>query len=66
MNSYGSQPPLVNTDNNQVYIGADYTTSGAPRRSVRLKSNDDYGVGTLIVVDIQHMPGGICGTWPAL
>jgi hypothetical protein len=34
------------------------------RESVRLEGKKDYNHG-LFVLDIKHMPGGICGTWPA-
>ncbi|KAH8821868.1 concanavalin A-like lectin/glucanase domain-containing protein [Xylogone sp. PMI_703] len=57
---------LVYTSNNQVYLGVDHTTvnpSGG-RSSVRLSSDIPYNKG-LFVADIAHMPGGICGTWPA-
>lgn len=58
---------LINTNNNQVYMGVDYSTiAQAPgRASVRLASTATYNHG-LIILDLEHMPGGICGTWPAL
>jgi hypothetical protein len=34
------------------------------RMSVRLESKQSYNQG-LIIADIAHMPGSICGTWPA-
>ncbi|KAJ4344972.1 hypothetical protein N0V95_006050 [Ascochyta clinopodiicola] len=34
------------------------------RESVRLEGKKEYNKG-LFVLDIKHMPGGICGTWPA-
>ena len=34
------------------------------RESVRLEGKKDYNKG-LFVLDIKHMPGGVCGTWPA-
>jgi hypothetical protein len=52
-----------------VYIGVDHNnvygacTPGRP--SVRIESKVAYNHG-LIIADIWHMPGGICGTWPAL
>lgn len=57
---------MVGTDN---YIGVDYTTAltvagGVGRGSVRIESKKTYNKG-LFIVDIKHMPGGICGTWPA-
>lgn len=48
-------------------MGVDFknVASGRGRSSVRLTSNKAYDSG-LIIADIEHMPGGICGTWPAL
>ncbi|KAK4690975.1 hypothetical protein P7C71_g5929, partial [Lecanoromycetidae sp. Uapishka_2] len=57
---------LINTNNNQVYMGVDSTNvaSGSGRTSVRITSNTAYNHG-LFILDLAHMPGGICGTWPA-
>ncbi|MCJ1255374.1 hypothetical protein MMC24_003190, partial [Lignoscripta atroalba] len=57
---------LINTNNNVAYMGVDSTNkaSGRGRTSVRLTSNKAYNQG-LVVLDLAHMPGGICGTWPA-
>ena len=38
------------------------TPQGRP--SVRLTSKKSYQFG-LFILDVLHMPGGICGTWPA-
>lgn len=48
-------------------MGVDTTNvaSGRGRNSVRLNSKKHYDAGSLIVLDIAHMPGSICGTWPA-
>lgn len=35
------------------------------RRSVRITSKESYVRG-LIVLDLAHAPGSVCGTWPAL
>jgi hypothetical protein len=55
---------LINTNNNQVYMGVDYTdvvsTSSAGRASIRVSSNTAYTHG-LFIADIAHMPGSICG-----
>ena len=50
-----------------IYIGTDHTdvASGRGRNSVRLSSKKTYTRG-LIILDLQHMPGGQCGSWPAL
>jgi hypothetical protein len=57
---------LINTNNGQVYLGVDYTTVNplAGRASVRITSNQGYTHGVFIA-DIAHMPGSICGVWPA-
>jgi hypothetical protein len=48
-------------------MGVDHTkvASGAGRASVRLTSKKSYNHG-LVMLDLAHMPGGTCGTWPAL
>jgi hypothetical protein len=52
--------------NNAVYLGVDHTTVNPTggRGSVRVTSNKAYTHG-LFIADISHMPGGICGVWPA-
>jgi len=57
---------LINTNNNGIYIGVD-STNQAPngRESVRITSNKVYNAGSLVILDLAHMPGGICATWPA-
>ncbi|KAF4308567.1 Glycoside hydrolase family 16 [Botryosphaeria dothidea] len=53
---------------NQVYIGVDSTTvlnpSGSGRPSVRIQSNTAFTHG-LFILDLAHMPGSVCGSWPA-
>ena len=58
---------LYSVQNGQVIIGVDHQNkaSGRGRDSVRLTSNAAYTHG-LVVVDIAHMPGNVCGSWPAL
>jgi hypothetical protein len=55
---------LVNTNNNQIYMGVDHTsylsTSSAGRASIRVTSNQAWTHG-LWIADIAHMPGSICG-----
>ncbi|TAQ88813.1 hypothetical protein B7494_g2862 [Chlorociboria aeruginascens] len=50
-----------------IYLGVDdkNTNQVNGRAATRLTSSTGYQSGTLIVADIAHMPGGICGTWPA-
>ncbi|PQE19384.1 hypothetical protein CJF30_00009820 [Rutstroemia sp. NJR-2017a BBW] len=57
---------LAYTSDNQVYLGVDHTTVNPKngRASVRLESKQAWGQGVFIA-DIEHMPGGICGVWPA-
>ncbi|KAL3477302.1 concanavalin A-like lectin/glucanase domain-containing protein [Aspergillus californicus] len=67
--SYAEDAGLVKvTDTGSLYMGVDYetvlTADGPGRDSVRIESNEYYDQG-LYVFDIQHMPGSICGTWPA-
>jgi len=58
---------LINTNNGVVYMGVDHTNvaSNAGRNSIRVVSNRAY-THMLVVADIGNMPGGVCGTWPAL
>jgi hypothetical protein len=61
-----NETSLAGYANNAVYLGVDYTTvnpSGG-RASVRMTSDATYTHG-LFIADIEHMPGGICGVWPA-
>ncbi|KKZ60180.1 endo-1,3(4)-beta-glucanase [[Emmonsia] crescens] len=57
---------IASNENNFVYLGVDHKNiaKGSGRESVRLETKKTYKHG-LIVADISHMPGGICGTWPA-
>jgi hypothetical protein len=57
---------LFSSGNNSVFIGVDATNTagGRGRDSVRLSSKKTYNHG-LIILDLAHMPGGQCGTWPA-
>ncbi|KAJ5908764.1 hypothetical protein N7495_001446 [Penicillium taxi] len=56
------------TDSGSVYIGVDHTTtlspSGKGRDSVRIGTTKYYD-HSLVIADLAHMPGSICGTWPA-
>ncbi|KAF4537088.1 Endo-beta-glucanase [Lasiodiplodia theobromae] len=56
---------LIDTSNGKVYMGVDYSsTSSSGRSSVRISSTAAYNEG-LVILDLEHFPGGICGTWPA-
>lgn len=64
--SAASSQGLINTNYGQVYLGVDSSTynPSAGRASVRLSSKKAYTHG-LFIADIAHMPGSICGVWPA-
>ncbi|KAF7870031.1 hypothetical protein EAF04_004815 [Stromatinia cepivora] len=64
--SAASAQGLINTNNGQIYLGVDSKTinPAAGRASVRLSSNKSYNHG-LFIADIAHMPGSLCGVWPA-
>lgn len=50
-------------------MGVDTTSyldpNGSGRKSVRVQSKKAYN-GALVIADLAHVPGGACGTWPAL
>ncbi|KAJ5123761.1 hypothetical protein N7448_009858 [Penicillium atrosanguineum] len=56
------------TDSGSLYLGVDHTnkvaSTASGRDSVRIGSKKYYD-HSLIVADIEHMPGSVCGTWPA-
>ncbi|UPX20445.1 uncharacterized protein EKO05_0010676 [Ascochyta rabiei] len=61
----------INYKDGDAIFGVDYkskldSSSGKDvgRESVRLEGKKEYNKG-LFVLDVKHMPGGICGTWPA-
>lgn len=58
---------LISANDNSVYMGIDSRDppSQRGRRSVRITSKESYVRG-LIVLDLAHAPGSVCGTWPAL
>ncbi|KKK16450.1 hypothetical protein AOCH_005856 [Aspergillus ochraceoroseus] len=67
--SYAEDSGLIDiTSSGGLYMGVDHTTvlnvDGPGRDSVRIETKDYYEQG-LYIIDIQHMPGSICGTWPA-
>ncbi|KIW98599.1 uncharacterized protein Z519_00260 [Cladophialophora bantiana CBS 173.52] len=57
---------LYQADNGTVYMGVDSTNvaSGRGRDSIRLSTKKTYNHG-LVILDLEHMPAGACGTWPA-
>ena len=56
---------LISSSNSSVVLAVDSKQIMENRSSVRIQSKNSYNLG-LIVADVVHMPGGICGTWPAL
>ncbi|KAK6004007.1 hypothetical protein QM012_008857 [Aureobasidium pullulans] len=57
---------LISNSNDKVYIGVDHTnvqSNGRP--SIRLTSKNAYNAGSLVILDLEHMPGNACGAWPA-
>lgn len=56
------------TDVGSLYLGVDHNTTlnpgGKGRDSVRIGSKKYYDQ-SLVIADIAHMPGSVCGTWPA-
>lgn len=59
---------LISTSGGAAYMGVDYTSklnpNGVGRQSVRITSDRSFTEG-LFIADIEHMPGSICGAWPA-
>ncbi|KAL8764583.1 MAG: hypothetical protein Q9209_007966 [Squamulea sp. 1 TL-2023] len=62
----GTSSGLFSQSGGSVRLSVDSTNvaSGRGRQSVRLTSRASYN-HALIVIDIGHMPGNICGVWPA-
>ncbi|KAI5273384.1 endo-1,3(4)-beta-glucanase [Aureobasidium subglaciale] len=57
---------LIRNDNGKIYVGVDHTNvqpNGRP--SIRLTSKNAYNSGSLVILDLDHMPGNSCGSWPA-
>lgn len=56
------------TDSGSVYLGVDHKNTldphGKGRDSVRIGTKNYYDK-SLVIADIAHMPGSVCGTWPA-
>ncbi|KAF7943336.1 hypothetical protein EAE96_011264 [Botrytis aclada] len=67
--SAASQQGLISVRSDGVYMGVDSKTilnpSGPGRNSVRIESKKNWTHG-LFIADLSHMPGGTCGSWPAM
>ncbi|KAL8697250.1 MAG: hypothetical protein Q9201_007220 [Fulgogasparrea decipioides] len=63
----GQSSGLFSQSGGSVKLAVDSSSvaSGRGRKSVRVTSKASYN-HALIVLDIGHMPGNICGVWPAL
>ena len=63
---YAESAGLIGNNYGKIYMGVDHSNvvGKAGRPAVRIESTKTYDSG-LIIIDIEHMPGGICGTWPA-
>ena len=57
---------LIGTENGQIRMSVDSRNRADDkgRKSVRLTSQKAYNRG-LFIIDLQHMPGAACGSWPA-
>lgn len=61
---------VVNTTTNRVRLSVDSTNTYDPdgslggRPSIRIESKQPVNQG-LVIGDFAHMPGSVCGTWPA-
>jgi len=57
---------LITTQGGQYHMGVntDDVVSSAGRSSVRITSNKSYNSG-LVILDLEHMPSNVCGSWPA-
>ncbi|KEF50945.1 endo-1,3(4)-beta-glucanase [Exophiala aquamarina CBS 119918] len=57
---------LVALRNESLYLGVDSNklATGPGRASVRITSQTSYHQ-CLLLLDLTHMPGSTCGTWPA-
>lgn len=58
---------LFSTDNGVVTFGADHDeiAVGRGRNSVRIATKNRY-THALVIADIAHMPGSVCGHWSTL
>ncbi|EGG09306.1 family 16 glycoside hydrolase [Melampsora larici-populina 98AG31] len=61
----GYRSSIVGSKDGTLYLGVDTTKHAENRKSIRISSKDTFSPGTLLVVDILHMPAA-CGAWPAL
>jgi len=61
----GQRDGLIGVQNGKVRMGADSSkTAPNGRESIRIESKQKW-VNALYILDLDHMPGGACGIWPA-
>ncbi|KAL8958387.1 MAG: hypothetical protein Q9183_005848, partial [Haloplaca sp. 2 TL-2023] len=48
----------------RLSVDSENVATGRGRKSVRLTSKASYN-HALVIIDVGHMPGNICGVWPA-
>ena len=54
---------LIGNTSTNIYMGVDHENKcPTGRPSVRITSKKSYNTG-LVVIDLAHMPGSICGAW---
>lgn len=62
-------PKIAYYENDQIYLGVDSVNTinddEKGRRSIRVYSKELFDNG-LFIGDFAHLPGGVCGIWPAL
>ncbi|EIN08822.1 glycoside hydrolase family 16 protein [Punctularia strigosozonata HHB-11173 SS5] len=64
--AYSTHLAYINANGNAILKVDDTSnvTMGDKRNSVRIMTQDTYGVGSLFIIDIVHLPFG-CSVWPA-
>ncbi|KAH9820068.1 family 16 glycoside hydrolase [Melampsora americana] len=61
----GYESSMIGSKNGILYFGVETTKHSEHRKSFRLSSKESFSSGTLLVVDLLHLPA-TCGSWPAL
>lgn len=61
----GYDSSMIGSKNGVLYFGVDTTQHSENRKSFRLSSKQTFTTGSLVVVDVLHMPA-TCGSWPSL
>ncbi|KAH9819524.1 family 16 glycoside hydrolase [Melampsora americana] len=61
----GYRSSMIGTKEGTLYFGVDTTPYSTNRKSFRLVSKHTFTTGSLVIVDVLHMPAA-CGAWPSL